>query len=104
MRNQKFLSLLKKLEGSSPPVQEVQLISPDQIASRIVSGSRASCDKLHTQELKKKFNILCQILSHNTESSCGYIIEETKRALRDVKSGKGNSFDGKHRDFLLECG
>lgn len=102
--SRKSWSLLKKLGGSNPPMRETDLVSPDQIASRIITLSRAPRNKHHTKQIKKELSNIRQTMPRDTEFSRQFTTEELTAALRDMKTGKAPGFDGVHPEFLLHCG
>ncbi|KAG5898137.1 hypothetical protein JTB14_033994 [Gonioctena quinquepunctata] len=51
-------SLLRKLGSSNPPDRPINLVTPNQVASHIVSTSRAPQNRTHTIKVKKDLNTL----------------------------------------------
>ncbi|KAG5893687.1 hypothetical protein JTB14_021983 [Gonioctena quinquepunctata] len=49
-------SLLRKLGSSNPPDRPINLVTPNQVASHIVSTSRAPQNRTHTQLKLKKIS------------------------------------------------
>lgn len=97
-------SLLKKLGGCSPPNRDDPHVTPDQIASRIISLSRAPSHKQHTRKVKKELTKLKQQAVNRSEYSNDFTVAEINTALMDVKTGKSPGFDGIHPEFLVNCG
>jgi exonuclease III len=97
-------SLLRKLGGGSPVVHKTPLVTPNQIASRIVSLSRAPRDPQHTKEIKKSLTTMRLNLPVTSEISVEFTLDELKEAIKEIKIGKAPGFDGIHPEFLVHLG
>ncbi|XP_072392313.1 uncharacterized protein [Diabrotica undecimpunctata] len=97
-------SLLRKLGSSNPPVRQTNLVTLDQIATHIVSTSRAPQNRLHTIKVKKDLKTIKSSLAHSTEYSNPFTHEEISQALNGMKTGKAPGFDAIHAEFLKHSG
>lgn len=102
--SRKAWSLLRKLNDGNKRAHKETPIPPNQIASHIVSTSKAPRDRAHTTQIKHELTALKSTCNHQTEFSRPFSSDEITTALKDVKSGKAPGFDGVHPEFLLNCG
>lgn len=97
-------SLLRKLGGSNPPDRPTDSVTPNQVASHIVSTSRAAQNRLHTTKVKKDLKALKSTCAPESEYSNPFTCEEITKALEEMKTGKAPGFDGIHAEFLKHSG
>ncbi|XP_050515900.1 uncharacterized protein LOC126890764 [Diabrotica virgifera virgifera] len=97
-------SLLRKIGGANQLESRESKMSPNKVASHIVSLSRAPRDRTHTTNVKRDLRALKQMNRTNSEYSARILISEITHALKEMKSGKAPGFDGIHPEFLIHSG
>lgn len=102
--SRKAWSLLKKLGSSNPPTREPPEVSADQIATRVITLSKAPSIRQQNTHIKKQLTLLRHTTTPHPEFSKPFSAEEVDKALEDTKSGKAPGFDGIHPEFLKNCG
>lgn len=102
--SRKAWNLLRKLGDASAPEREVPGVSPNQIASRIVSLSRAPRDKKSTIFVKRHLKSFRQSEGAPNKISRSFIAEEVNTAISKIKKGKAPGFDGVLPEFLIHSG
>ncbi|XP_039295405.1 uncharacterized protein LOC120353926 [Nilaparvata lugens] len=102
--SRKAWSLLRKLGGGSAVIHKTPMVTPNKIASRMVTLSRAPRDPQHTKEIKKSFTTMRKNAPTRSESARDFTLDELTEAVKEIKVGKAPGFDGIHPEFLIHFG
>lgn len=90
--SRQYWSYLKN-KSRCAPIRKAQLISPDQIASKIVVLSMTPRDPKHKLYIKKELNNLSETARYSSELSQKINTEEITSAFRDMKNTKSRGLD-----------
>lgn len=87
-------ALLKKLGSENVGKLETGIITPNNVASRLIKVGKIEMDKSHTREVKRKLRKEMKILEVNEEYSAPFSQLEIVETLKKVKITKAAGFDG----------
>lgn len=99
--SRKFWSLLRKF-GSAKVTSKrsCNQVSPNQIASKLISNSKVHLNKLRQNSVKKELKRHLRNLPSNSNLSLEFTLDELNIGLTDVKCGKAAGLDGIFPEFI----
>ncbi|KAG5897199.1 hypothetical protein JTB14_022552 [Gonioctena quinquepunctata] len=77
-------SLLRKLGSSNPPDRPINLVTPNQVASHIVSTSRAPQNHTHNIKVKKDLKTIKSTCALETEYANPFTCKHTQLKLKKI--------------------
>ena len=98
--SRKGWALLKKLGSENVGKLETGIVTPNNVASRLIKVGKIEMDKSHTREVKRKLRKEMKILQVNEEYIAPFSQLEIVEALKKVKINKAAGFDGIYPEML----
>jgi len=83
---------------------ETGIVTPNNVASRLIKVGKIEMDKSHTREVKRKLRKEMKILEVYEEYSAPFSQLEIVEALKKVKINKAAGFDGIYPEMLKNTG
>lgn len=80
------------------------IVTPNDVASRLIRVGKIEMDKSHTREVKRNMRKKMKILEANEEYCAPFTQVEIAKALKKVRINKAAGFDGIYPEMLKNTG
>lgn len=102
--SRKAWNLVKRLGAETPKTGQHGVVTPNDVATRMMRVAKAKMDKEHKIQLKKLLRTKKKELIPCSNYSSSFTINEIKVALGKMKINKAAGFDGIYPEFLKYSG
>lgn len=102
--SRKAWSLIHRLDSGKIPTLKYNVVSPNKVASHLVSMSNTDSDRSWTKSVKNKLKKVKKSLSNDSNLSVEFSASELDLPLSSVKKNKSPGFDGIFPEFLINMG
>lgn len=99
--SRKAWSLIRRLDSGKIPTPKYNAVSPNKVASHLLSMSNTDSIRSWTKYAKKKLKKVKKPLSNDSYLSVEFSASELDFTLSSVKNNKSPGFDGIFPEFLI---